>query len=66
MVQHVASQASAFTFEKSSRKLKEAMFWKKVKLYMLALSAVGFVVFIITWVACGADFGKCKSDDSKK
>mmetsp|Transcript_11086 Transcript_11086/g.33079 ORF Transcript_11086/g.33079 Transcript_11086/m.33079 type:complete len:227 (+) Transcript_11086:214-894(+) len=59
-------QASAFTFEKSSRKLKEAMFWKKVKLYMLALSAVGFVVFIITWVACGADFGKCKSDDSKK
>ena len=56
---------TAFTFEKSSRKLKEAMFWKKVKLYILALSLLGFVVFIITWVACGADFGKCRSDDQK-
>ena len=54
---------TAFTFEKSSRKLKEAMFWKKVKLYILALSLLGFVVFIITWVACGADFGKCRDDD---
>merc|ERR1712097_126092 len=42
-------QASAFTFEKSSRKLKEAMFWKKVKLYMPAIGLLGFVVFIITW-----------------
>ena len=54
---------TAFTFEKSSRKLKEAMFWKKVKLYMLAIGLLGFVVFIITWVACGADFGKCRDDD---
>lgn len=44
--------ATAFTFEKSSRKLKEAMFWKKVKVYMLALSLVGFIIFVITWVAC--------------
>jgi vesicle-associated membrane protein 7 len=57
---------TAFTFEKSSRKLKEAMFWKKVKLYILALSLLGFIVFIITWVACGADFGKCKSDQNAK
>ena len=56
---------TAFTFEKSSRKLKEAMFWKKVKLYILAFSLLAFVVFIITWVACGADFGKCRSDDQK-
>ena len=54
---------TAFNFEKSSRKLKEAMFWKKVKLYMLAIGLLGFVVFIITWVACGADFGKCRDDD---
>lgn len=58
--------ATAFTFEKSSRKLKEAMFWKKVKVYMLALSLVGFIVFIITWVACGADFGACKANNNKK
>lgn len=57
---------TAFTFEKSSRKLKEAMFWKKVKLYILALSLLGFIVFIITWVACGADFGKCKTDPKAK
>ena len=56
---------TAFTFEKSSRKLKEAMFWKKVKLYMLGFCLLAFVVFIITWVACGADFSKCSSDDAK-
>ena len=57
---------TAFTFEKSSRRLKEAMFWKKVKLYLLAFTLLGFVVFIITWVACGADFGKCKTDSDSK
>ncbi|KAJ8608904.1 hypothetical protein CTAYLR_005252 [Chrysophaeum taylorii] len=57
--------ATAFTFEKSSRKLKEAMFWKKVKVYMLAIAILGFVIFVITWVACGADFSKCKSDKKK-
>lgn len=54
--------ATAFTFEKSSRKLKEAMFWKKVKIYMLAISLVAFIVFVITWVACGADFSKCSKE----
>lgn len=58
--------ATAFTFEKSSRKLKEAMFWKKVKIYMLAISLLAFIVFVITWVACGADFSKCSNDKDKK
>mmetsp|Transcript_19934 Transcript_19934/g.70883 ORF Transcript_19934/g.70883 Transcript_19934/m.70883 type:complete len:163 (-) Transcript_19934:184-672(-) len=57
--------ATAFTFEKSSRKLKEAMFWKKVKIYIIAITLVAVVVFVITWVACGADFGKCSADKHK-
>mmetsp|Transcript_5237 Transcript_5237/g.7380 ORF Transcript_5237/g.7380 Transcript_5237/m.7380 type:complete len:228 (+) Transcript_5237:112-795(+) len=56
--------ATAFTFEKNSRKLKDAMFWKKVKVYLLAFAVLAFIVFIITWVACGADFGKCKANSS--
>mmetsp|Transcript_37364 Transcript_37364/g.119865 ORF Transcript_37364/g.119865 Transcript_37364/m.119865 type:complete len:227 (+) Transcript_37364:126-806(+) len=55
--------ATAFTFEKSSRKLKEAMFWKKVKVYLILFLVISFVVFVITWAACGADFSKCSAED---
>ena len=56
--------ATAFTFERSSRRLKEAMFWKKVKLYLVGLSLAGFVVFVLTWIACGANFAKCRKEKS--
>ena len=56
--------ATAFTFELSSRRLKQAMFWKKVKLYLVGLSLAGFVVFVLTWIACGADFAKCRKEKS--
>jgi len=59
--------ATAFTFEKSSRKLKEAMFWKKVKIYLLFFFVLSLIVFVITWIACGARFENCngEEDDSK-
>ena len=56
--------ATACTFERSSRRLKEAMFWKKVKLYLVGLSLAGFVVFVLTWIACGARFAKCRKEKS--
>ena len=54
--------ATAFTFERSSRRLKEQMFWKKVKLYLTFLSLAGFVVFILVWIACGVSFDKCRKE----
>ena len=59
--------ATAFTFEKSSRKLKDAMFWKKVKVYLIGFLVLSFITFVITWIACGADFSKCSAseDDDK-
>ena len=54
--------ATAFTFERSSRRLKEQMFWKKVKLYLTFLSLAGFVVFVLVWIACGVSFDKCRKE----
>mmetsp|Transcript_15700 Transcript_15700/g.63230 ORF Transcript_15700/g.63230 Transcript_15700/m.63230 type:complete len:84 (+) Transcript_15700:780-1031(+) len=56
--------ATAFTFEKSSRKLKEAMFWKKVKIYLLITFVLCVLLYVFLAVICGPDFKKC--DSSKK
>jgi vesicle-associated membrane protein 7 len=52
-------QNQAFKFEKSSKKLKEAMFWKRVKLYLLVFFIIALILWIITSVACGFDYKKC-------
>lgn len=52
-------QNQAFKFEKSSKRLKEAMFWKRVKLYLLFAFIVGFIIFIISAIICGFDFKEC-------
>jgi vesicle-associated membrane protein 7 len=56
-------QASAFTFEKSSRRLKEAMFWKKIKIYALVCAVGLFAALIISMMICGVDYAKCSDDD---
>jgi len=53
-------QNQAFKFEKSSKKLKEAMFWKRIKLYLLIAFIVALILWIITSIACGFDYKKCK------
>jgi vesicle-associated membrane protein 7 len=53
-------QNQAFKFEKSSKKLKEAMFWKRVKLYLLIAFIVILLLWIVTSIACGFDYKKCK------
>ena len=51
----------AFKFERSSKYLKNALFWKRVKVYM------GVSVFLIlsSWIIsssiCGFDYKKCKA-----
>lgn len=52
-------QNQAFKFEKSSKKLKNAMFWKRVKLYALFFFIIILIIWIITAVACDIDYSKC-------
>ena len=57
-------QSQAFQFQKTSRKLKEAMWWRKAKMYAMVAFAFLFVVWVISAFACGIDYSKCASSDS--
>mmetsp|Transcript_7486 Transcript_7486/g.11795 ORF Transcript_7486/g.11795 Transcript_7486/m.11795 type:complete len:177 (+) Transcript_7486:267-797(+) len=46
-------QQAAFTFEKSATSLKDALWWKNVKMYFIIGLIVSFVVFFIAATACG-------------
>jgi vesicle-associated membrane protein 7 len=52
-------QHQAFKFEKSSKKLKNAMFWKRVKLYLLLFFVVALIIYVISAIACGPTYKKC-------
>lgn len=56
-------QNYAFTFQKQSRKLKDAMFWKKVKFYLLIFFVVALIILIISMIACGPSYKECRDDD---
>ena len=60
-------QLDSFRFQKSSKKLRQAMFWKKVKIYMLITFVVLVVLYVFLALICGAAFEKCgnKDDDDK-
>ncbi len=54
----------AFKFEKQSKKLKNVMWWKKMKMYAALAFLVALVIFAISAMACGGiDFKECKSKD---
>uniref|UniRef100_A0A7R9YBB5 V-SNARE coiled-coil homology domain-containing protein n=2 Tax=Pinguiococcus pyrenoidosus TaxID=172671 RepID=A0A7R9YBB5_9STRA len=50
----------AFMFKQSSRQLRVAMFWRKVKIYTLIFFIVGLVILFLCMGICGADFKGCK------
>jgi vesicle-associated membrane protein 7 len=52
-------QSKALKFERSTHKLKQVMFWKRVKLYLIAFIIVALVIWIITAIACGIDYKQC-------
>ena len=52
-------QNEAFKFQKGATSLKNEMWWRKVKMYLLIVGAIGVLIFIICWIACGARFEKC-------
>merc|ERR1712157_659813 len=55
-------QLDSFRFQKSSKKLRQAMFWKKVKIYLLITFVVLVILYIFLAVICGAAFEKCGND----
>lgn len=58
-------QAEAFKFNRGAKALKDAMLWRQIKLYAIGFAIVGFIILVICWIACGADFSKCKSNSKK-
>lgn len=56
-------QSEAKRFERSSTKLKNVMFWKRVKLYALIFFVVALIIWVITAIACDIDYSKCSNDD---
>ena len=58
-------QQSAFVFHKQSTLLKNAMWWRKVKLYMMIVFVVALIIWIISLLICGIDYKKCSSSSSQ-
>lgn len=52
----------AFRFESSSRRLKQAMYWRKLRCYASVGVAVVFLLLIASASMCGGfDFRHCRS-----
>lgn len=52
-------QSQAVKFEKSSKELKNAMWWRRVKLYLLIFFVFAFFMWLLTSIICGFDYKKC-------
>lgn len=52
-------QSQAFKFEKSSKELKNAMFWRRIKLYCLIFFIFAFFMWLLTSLICGFDYKSC-------
>jgi vesicle-associated membrane protein 7 len=55
---------AAFKFERQSKKLKNAMWWRNLKMKLMIGLVVTLVLYIILGMACGFGFQKCKSSPS--
>ena len=54
----VLSESSS-QFAKSSRKLRDAMWWRRVKMYMLIFVIFALCLWLLTSFICGFDYKKC-------
>jgi vesicle-associated membrane protein 7 len=59
-----ALNQSAKKFQKASKSLKQAMWWKNVKMWLLISVIVGLICWLISSFICGFDFSKCKSNSA--
>jgi len=51
----------AFKFESSSKRLRQAMWWKNARYAAFMIVAGGFLVFFVAGLVCGFDFHRCKA-----
>ena len=54
-----ALNQSAKKFQKASKSLKSAMWWKNVKMWLMIAFVLAIVIFIITGFTCGWKFSPC-------
>ena len=54
-----ALSASANKFKKASKSLKDAMWWKNVKMWGLIFVITVIIIWLIASFICGFDFSKC-------
>lgn len=59
-------QTQAFQFQKTSRRLKNAMFMRKLKLYALITCVAIFLAWVISAAACGIAYERCRDDNKSK
>lgn len=50
-------QLDSFRFQKSSKKLRQAMFWKKVKIYLLVFFVIVVILYVFLAVVCVSSLG---------
>lgn len=51
----------AFKFEKTSRQLRNALFWRKLKVYLMLGAGLAFVALLLALLSCGGlSFSKCR------
>lgn len=56
-----ALNQSAKRFQKSSRALKNVMWWKNCRMWVLIGAIVAVLIWLISSFICGFDYSKCKS-----
>ena len=61
-----AMTEQAFRFEKSATKLKIAVWWKRVKIYLFIFFIIALLAVFIAVVACGFDFANCAANNKKR
>lgn len=54
-------QSEAFKFERQSKSLKNAMYWRRIKLFALIFFVVALLIWILSAIICDIDYSKCKN-----
>jgi vesicle-associated membrane protein 7 len=59
-----ALNQSAKRFQKTSKQLKNVMWWKNVKMWGLIIVVVAIIIWLISSFVCGFNFSKCGAGSS--
>ena len=56
----------AFKFEKTSRNLKNDLYWRSIRNRAIAVTVILLIIFFIVVIICGIDFKACGSQEKKE